>query len=353
MNSKTAKKARRFFKELYKNNRRMYPVAMAGLAGSYILFMFLDLLVNNIKKIVCCIFFVCFFFMGNSFAFPVFGPDNGFIGDVNMTKVLSASDSVVNLSSETVKDELIVLEEGKVEAQTEYGTVIDDEYYTLEDLLKNIDDTESVKDDLADKSSDIESENENIGFDASDWRLILINKQHPIPQDYEFKLGNINGYMFCDERVSEDLLMMLKKAEEEGVSLVVCSPYRNGEKQISLFERKIKKYMNAGYSYMDAYKISSQAVTVPGASEHEAGLAFDIITKSYSILDEGFENTEAGIWLKEHCADYGFILRYPRYKEYITGIEYEPWHFRYVGREAASIIMSENICLEEFRDRYL
>ena len=102
---------------------------------------------------------------------------------------------------------------------------------------------------------------------------------------------------------------------------------------------------------MDAYKTASITVTVPGASEHQVGLAVDIISDKYSALNEGFGETDAGIWLKEHSADYGFILRYPKGKEEITGIQYEPWHFRYVGKDAALIIMQQDITLEEFIDR--
>ena len=88
-------------------------------------------------------------------------------------------------------------------------------------------------------------------------------------------------------------------------------------------------------------------------SEHEIGLAIDIVTSGYTSLNEGFGRTQAGKWLAAHSADYGFILRYPKGKESITGIEFEPWHFRYVGKEAAQRIAEEGICLEEFWDAYL
>ena len=101
-------------------------------------------------------------------------------------------------------------------------------------------------------------------------------------------------------------------------------------------------------SYIEAYRLSSQAVTVPGASEHQIGLALDIICNEYTSLTEGFGDTEAGKWLAENSYRYGFILRYPKGKEYITGIEYEPWHFRYVGVEAATVITKAGITLEEF-----
>lgn len=195
-----------------------------------------------------------------------------------------------------------------------------------------------------------ESENvaEEYGFDKDDWRLILVNKQHPVPEDYTVELETIKGNMQCDARIIADLIAMFQAADEEGVNLAVCSPYRDLSRQEWLFERKIKTYMKKGMSYMEAYSLASQIVMVPGASEHQLGLAIDINCDTYTSLDEGFADTEAGKWLAEHCAEYGFILRYPLGKEDITGVEYEPWHFRYVGKEAATVIMEQGICLEEF-----
>ena len=185
-------------------------------------------------------------------------------------------------------------------------------------------------------------------FDKEDWRLILVNKQHPIPEDYTFSLGSIGGNMECDERIIADLQAMLQAAEDDGVDLVICSPYRDYERQAYLFEKKITGYMNSGMSYMDAYKIASMSVTAPNASEHQIGLAIDFYSSTYRKLDEGFEDTETGKWLAAHSYEYGFILRYPKGKEYITGIEYEPWHFRYVGAEAAAVITENGLTLEEF-----
>lgn len=195
------------------------------------------------------------------------------------------------------------------------------------------------------QNSFFETEN---GFSKEDWNLILVNKQHPVPDDYSFELGTIAGSMKCDARILPELFAMLEAARDDGVYLAVCSPYRDISRQEMLFNRKIKMHMGNGYSYLEAYKKASQIVTVPGASEHQIGLALDIISDDYTSLDEGFENTAAGKWLKEHSKEYGFILRYPKGKEYITGIDYEPWHFRYVGKDAAMIIMDQGITLEEF-----
>ena len=188
----------------------------------------------------------------------------------------------------------------------------------------------------------------NVTFDKSDWKLLLINKQHTIPEDYEFTLGTIKGSMRCDERIIEPLTQMFAAAKQDGVNLIVCSPYRDMARQEYLFDRKVKNYQSTGMSYMDAYKKASITVTLPGASEHQVGLAVDIISDTYTSLEVGFADTEAGKWLAEHSWEYGFILRYPLGKEEITGIQFEPWHFRYVGIDAAEVITSQNITLEEF-----
>lgn len=185
-------------------------------------------------------------------------------------------------------------------------------------------------------------------FDNGNWEYVLINKQHPVPCDYEFSIGSLRNGMKCDERVVPFLQKMIDDAKSEGINLVVCSSYRNNKRQIKLFENKINRYMKKGYSYSESYKMTSQAVTIPGASEHEAGLAMDIVCKEYALLNSEFGDTDAGKWLEINSWKYGFIVRYPKDKEDITGIEYEPWHFRYVGKDAAEYINSNNLCLEEF-----
>lgn len=243
-----------------------------------------------------------------------------------------------------LEGDFVLLEDDDILSSYENGEleyVSDSEMMSAEEIL-----SENTIEELDAKEDDMELSRE-------DWRLVLINKQHSIPEDYEFTLGSINtvkGTMRCDERIIPDLLKMLQAAKDDGVNLQICSPYRDMNRQVYLFDRKINAYMKQGMSYMDAYSLTAQAVTVPGASEHQIGLALDIVSDKYSYLNEGFGDTEAGKWLAEHSCEYGFILRYPKGKEYITGIEYEPWHFRYVGREAAMIITSEDLTLEEFVD---
>ncbi len=185
-------------------------------------------------------------------------------------------------------------------------------------------------------------------IDKEDWHLMLVNKQNPVPEGFEVKLANINGSMYADERIIDDIYRMIDAASSDGVDLMICSAYRSYDRQRTLFNNKINKLMGQGMTYLEAYKFGSMNVTVPGTSEHHIGLALDILTGSYTSMDDGFGDTEAGKWLAANSADYGFILRYPKGKEDITGIVYEPWHFRYVGTDYARDITDRGVCLEEY-----
>ena len=241
--------------------------------------------------------------------------------------------------------------------EDEHAAVSKEDAANLDDLIeksKEIDVEPSdiplgaVQENGTDRGADSPKTGETVVFDKNDWKLLLINKQHTIPEDYEFTLGTIKGSMRCDERILEPLTQMFAAAKADGVNLVVRSPYRDMGRQEYLFERKIKAFQTAGMSYMDAYKEASLMVTVPGASEHQVGLALDITSDTYPMLETGFADTEGGKWLAEHSWEYGFILRYPLGKEEVTGIQFEPWHFRYVGVDAAEVITKQNITLEEF-----
>ena len=248
-----------------------------------------------------------------------------------------------------VAEQVLAEEAVTAESVTDAAMIL--EVQDEHDLIDTSEDTANL-DDLIEKSKETtvvtEEVQEGSAFSKDDWKLLLVNKQHTIPDDYEFTLGTIKGSMRCDERIIEPLTQMFAAAKEDGVNLVVCSPYRDMARQEYLFERKVKGFLKTGMSYMDAYKTASITVTVPGASEHQVGLAVDIISDTYSSLDEGFADTPAGMWLAEHSWEYGFILRYPFGKEEVTGIQYEPWHFRYVGVDAAKIITEDGITLEEF-----
>lgn len=301
---------------------------------------------TNGKRYASIGFVIIFFMNSCSFSFAVFAEKTGFINaQETYSAVVEDSDVKLAVEKEVNLEDQMLIEDEDIDIEYDVSEDIEGiDTYTIDDILENTQDYQA---------QNSQTNEEEYVFEASDWRLVLINKQHPIPENYQFTLGTIKGSMQCDERIINDLLAMLQAAKDDGVNLAICSPYRDLNRQEILFNKKIKIYMGQGMSYMEAYKLASQTVTVPGASEHQIGLALDIFCDTYTSLDTGFADTEAGQWLAEHSCEYGFTLRYPEGKEYITSIEYEPWHFRYVGKEAATIMKEEDICLEEFWDRYL
>lgn len=296
--------------------------------------------VHNTKRFASVLAVFIFFVASSSFSFLSAEERLGIVPESEEWAQIQENYEYVpttfNISATEVIDDNDVLE-GYDNQELEVA-VSDIDQYSLDDFLE----AEVAGEAKKEKSPSLAK------LSKDDWQLVLVNKQHPVPDDYTFTLGKIKGTMKCDARIIDDLTEMMKAAKADGINLMVCSPYRDYNRQTVLFNRKIDYYMEKGYSYLEAYKISSMTVTVPGASEHQIGLALDIISNKYYALDEGFGETQAGIWLREHCDEYGFILRYPKGKEYITGIQYEPWHFRYVGKEAAHNIMERGITLEEF-----
>lgn len=184
-----------------------------------------------------------------------------------------------------------------------------------------------------------------------DYRLTLVNFEHAMDQVYEPSLQEVEyGYMF-DERAVSDLKEMLQAGRDAGMNLWICSAYRSNNKQSQLFNTKVEDFMAKGYTYNQAVEETKKSIALPGTSEHSLGLAVDLVSKDYQLLDEQQSKTKEAIWLKEHCAEYGFILRYPVNKTDVTGVYYEPWHYRYVGKEIATEIMKDNSTLEEYLNK--
>ena len=182
----------------------------------------------------------------------------------------------------------------------------------------------------------------------SEKELLLINPWHLLPEDYEPDLEYVEYGHRMDVCAAEHLRDMLADCRAEGLSPLICSSYRERSKQERLFENDVRRFMYSGMTEEEAREETARNVAVPGSSEHEAGLAVDIVYAGRQILDEDQDQNKTQQWLMEHCREYGFILRYPYDKQEITGITYEPWHYRYVGLEAAEEIMSRGICLEEY-----
>ena len=190
---------------------------------------------------------------------------------------------------------------------------------------------------------------------------ILVNRQNLLPDDYQ-TVELINMYDYCDrdvvtikgngiegERIAVDALMtMLRAAIADGISpWQVSAGYRTVAYQQKLFDNQVYEYMQNGLSRENAQSATRKTVADPGSSEHHLGLAFDI-----TVPGVAFKGTKQANWMAEHCWEYGFILRYTEEKESITGFLAEPWHFRYVGVEHSLIMRDENLCLEEYLEKY-
>lgn len=185
--------------------------------------------------------------------------------------------------------------------------------------------------------------------DEDMWCLYLTNEHYPVPDNQQINLVQVpETEQTVDERIYEPLMKMIEDARAQGMRIHMCSGYRTKEKQTELFENKKQSYIRQGKTEEEAYNLAKRSISVPDSGEHRLGLAADFISDTYTVLEEGFADTPEGQWLREHCTEYGFILRYPKEKEEITGIDYEPWHFRYVGVKVAEYMKEHDMCLEEF-----
>lgn len=177
------------------------------------------------------------------------------------------------------------------------------------------------------------------------WFLTLVNNQYRMPADYQvIGAPAIPGSdIELDYRVAEKYTEMYNAAKAEGLYLTPYSGLRSYSRQKTNYEYKTSYYLNQGYSQSEALALAAMVIMPPGCSEHNLGLSMDIIDTA-----DNFYTTDEYAWLMEHAADYGFILRYPKEKQAITMVEYEPWHWRYVGVEYARAIKKSGMCLEEY-----
>lgn len=181
------------------------------------------------------------------------------------------------------------------------------------------------------------------------WNLVLVNYNNVMPENYEINLKKVNGYN-VDARIADALTGMINAAKKDGVKLKITSAYRTIETQTRLYNNGLTKRLNAGMSYEAALAERNLYNAEPGKSEHNLGLALDFIAGG--VLNERFAESSQAAWLSEHAHEYGFILRYEASKVDITKIAWEPWHYRYVGVEAATAIHESGVCLEEYFANY-
>lgn len=181
------------------------------------------------------------------------------------------------------------------------------------------------------------------------WNLMLINRDHLLPEDFTVILTPLAGQRF-DYRVRDPLSHMVAAAADDDVTLIICSGYRSVPQQNRIYSRHMAQYQADGLSETEAQSKTEQFVQYPGASEHHTGMAVDFFNESNCDLTKEFSTTPAYDWLSAHAADYGFVERYPAGKDSITGISWEPWHYRYVGPAHAKYMQSSSLSLEEYID---
>ena len=179
---------------------------------------------------------------------------------------------------------------------------------------------------------------------SSDWKLMLVNQDHPLEKDFDGELTELRYGQSVDSRIYPDLQEMFDEMRKNGLSPRVVQGYRSYSEQESRLESKISEYMSYGKSKEEAERLALQWEAAPGTSEHELGICVDISSET----GENASANEVWKWMDENCWKYGFIKRYPNNKSQITGVRGEPWHYRYVGAEAAEEIMKKGITLEEY-----
>lgn len=196
-----------------------------------------------------------------------------------------------------------------------------------------------------------------------DWALYVIGNDNPLPDNFTVDTKTVVGERTLDSRCADYAIAMLNAAEEENVGLFVTSSYRSVQRQAENMQSYINTLISQGYSEAEAKIQAEKEIALPGHSEHNAGLAMDIVSDDYwsnhSDLDESFEKLPQFDWLIENSWKYGFILSYPKGKEDITGFIYEPWHYRFVGVKHAERIhevyesTGEFLTVNEYMEKYI
>lgn len=188
-------------------------------------------------------------------------------------------------------------------------------------------------------------------IDIASWEYLFVNPSHSIGQYAPEVVSVEEGNAYFDTRAADAFTALLQGAREAGFTPHIYCAYRSYATQESQFSNETAKYVRQGYSEADAKKAAALVVAEPGTSEHQTGLSADVVDQYYESLSVDKVDAIFMQWLHDHCAEYGFILRFPKGKETITG-HYEPWHVRYVGQAAAQFMMEHDLCMEEFVELY-
>ncbi len=205
---------------------------------------------------------------------------------------------------------------------------------------------EEINNELESFGGQTEDSDNRQDSDTGEWYLTLVNKWNPMPENTDIETVELTNGECVDKRIYPYLQEMFDDARAEGIYPIVRSGFRTRQEQEEIYDDRIKEYQGQGMSEKEAMEEVQLWVAVPGTSEHELGLAVDI--NADKIHSEG---AEVYTWLSENAYLYGFINRYPSDKTAVTGVANEPWHYRYVGVEAAAQIHEQGICLEEYLGR--
>ncbi len=187
----------------------------------------------------------------------------------------------------------------------------------------------------------------DVSVPAGDWAAILVNPTNLLPDDFSVELADFEGGQ-VDGRILEVCEEMFRDAEKDEVTLSLVDAYRSYDRQNELYLKKVESYIAKG---LDRAAAEAEAATItarPDTSEHQTGLALDIVTPFYTSRDKGFAETKAFAWLNANAQNYGFTLRYKQDKAEFTKVIYEPWHWRFVGVQAAEEMKKTGQCLEEY-----
>ncbi len=194
--------------------------------------------------------------------------------------------------------------------------------------------------------------NELPAVSTKDWNLEVVNNWTKIDESIERPLSALPNGLLVDERIIEQYTAMTNAGRIAGHEIIAVSTYRSVELQKTNYNNRIQQYLDEGHSQEEAVKLTEDYIAIPGGSEHHTGLAIDVMDTEWLNTGKGliaeFDTQESQKWLVDHAAEYGFVLRFPKGKEEETGIEYESWHFRYVGKENAAYMKKYDLALEEY-----
>lgn len=229
-------------------------------------------------------------------------------------------------------------------------TPVENESIEEQEQVENPQDQDEEVEELSVEEKMIQSLPEEANLE--DWNLVLVNPWEALPEGFELDLVEVDNDQRIAQMVEPAWNRWKEAALDAGHRLFLVSGHRTIERQENNFNNQFQEYLNEGLTEEEARERTMEYLTEPGHSEHHTGLALDIVDEEWIVAGNGltpeYDTQESQQWMVDTMADFGFILRYPESKEDVTGIQYESWHFRYVGEENAQFIIEHDLVLEEY-----